>query len=65
MQFKVMPKFDFEAHKTLQMPKKKNRENTRLAHLAKARQKRQRNVEGTPGAWYSSVTAAIQYMHFF
>ena len=59
MQFKVMPKFDIEARKTLQMPKKKNRENTRLTHLAKARQKRQRNVEGTPGAWYSSVTAAI------
>ena len=40
------------------MPKKKNRETSRLTHLAKARQKRQRDIEGTPGAWYSSVPAA-------
>jgi hypothetical protein len=52
-------KVGLEARKTLQMPKKKNRENTHLTHLAKARQKRQRDVEGTPGAWHSSVPAAI------
>jgi hypothetical protein len=57
--FKVKPKLDIKAHKTLQMPKKKNRKYTRLTYLAKVRQKKQRDIEGTSGAWYSLVPAAI------
>ena len=40
------------------MPKKRNRETSRLTHLAKARQKRQRDIEGTPGVWFFLVPAA-------
>jgi hypothetical protein len=34
------------------MPKKKAREYSHIISLAKARQKRRQNIEGTRGAWY-------------